>query len=90
MADFQGTLKLHVRFYNRISRLRRSRNANRHACYSLCVRSLTTHATMSQGQLTRGLGTCVFLAGVVFPMTSSVLHVFLQGLHMPYDTSMCI
>ena len=86
MADFQGTLKLHVRFYNRISRLRRSRNA----CYSLCVRSLTTHATMSQGQLTRGLGTCVFLADVVLPMTSSVLHVFLQGLHMPYDTSMFI
>ena len=47
LADLQGTLKLHVRFYNRISRLQRPRNENWHAHYSLHARRVAINAFMS-------------------------------------------
>ena len=51
LADLQGTLKLHMQFYNRISRLQRPRNKNWHAHYSLNALSMATNASISQGNL---------------------------------------
>ena len=62
-TDLQGALKLHMPFCNRISMLQTPRNENWH--YSLHVCSMTTDQSMSQGQLTRGLGMRIFLASVV-------------------------
>ena len=64
IANLQVTLKLHMQFYNRISSLQRSPNKNWHAHYSLHTRSMATNASMSQGEFTRDLGMCVFLASV--------------------------
>ena len=67
-ADLQGTLKLHVQFYNRISKSQRPRNEYWYTHYSLHAHSVATNTSMSQGQCTRGLGTCILLASVVaFP-----------------------
>ena len=48
-ADLQGTLKLHVRFYNRILKLQTPCNENSHAHYSMRARSVVTNASISQG-----------------------------------------
>ena len=48
-AGLQGTLKVHLRFYNRILRLQTPRNENWHADYSLRARSMATNAYISQG-----------------------------------------
>ena len=63
--DLQGTLKLQVRFYNRILRLQTPHNENWHANYFLRARSMATNTSMSQGQLTRDLGTCILFTSVV-------------------------
>ena len=46
LANLQGTLKLHMRFYNRILRLQRPPNENWHAHYSLRACSMATKASM--------------------------------------------
>ena len=46
-ANLQGTLKPHLRFYNRFLRLQT--NENWHAHYSLCACSMATNASISQG-----------------------------------------
>ena len=48
-ADLQGTLKLDLRFYNRILRLQTLHNENWHAHYSLRASSMATNASISQG-----------------------------------------
>ena len=48
-ADLQGTLKLQLRFYNRILRLQTPCNGNWHANYSLRAHSMATNASISQG-----------------------------------------
>ena len=40
-ANLQGTLKVHVRFYNRISRLQRRINGTWHALYSFHIARVT-------------------------------------------------
>ena len=64
-ADLQGTLKPHVRFYNRISRSQTPRNKNWRAHYSLHADSVVTNTSMSQRIFTRDFGTCILLATVV-------------------------
>ena len=64
-ADLEGTLKLHMRFYNRISRLQRPRNEIWHAHYFLRVCSMANNASASQMKFMRGLGKCILLASVV-------------------------
>ena len=84
-ANLQGTLKVHLRFYNRISRLQRPRNENWYAHYSLHARSMSTNASMPRGLLTRDLHTCILLASVVgsphlvtlFPRAVRYTHVYL-------------
>ena len=49
LADLQGTLKLQVQFYNRISRSQRLRSENWHGHYSLHTHGMATNASMSQG-----------------------------------------
>ena len=49
LADLQGTLKLHLRFYDRILRLQTPRNKNWHANYSLRVHSMATNTSISRG-----------------------------------------
>ena len=63
-ADFQGAQKLHMRFYNRISRSQRACNENWHAHYFLRAHSMATNVFLSQGKFTRGLGMCILLASV--------------------------
>ena len=64
-ANLQGTLKVHLRFYNRISRLQSPHNENWNAHYSLHACSMSTNASMPQGELKRDLGTCILLTSVV-------------------------
>ena len=64
-ADLQRTLKLHLRFYNRILRLQTPRIENWHANYSLRARSMARNASISQGELKRDLGMCILLTSVV-------------------------
>ena len=64
-ANLQGTLQLHVRFYNKISRWQRPHNENWRAHYSLRAHSMSTKASMSQGKFMRDLGMCTFLSSVV-------------------------
>ena len=64
-ADLQGTLKLYMRFYNKISRSQRPRNENWYAHYSLRAQNMATNASMPQGECTRDLGMCIFLASVI-------------------------
>ena len=63
-AALQGKLKLHVRFYNRISMSQRPHNENWNAHYSLCAHSMATNASMSQRKYTRALCMCIFFASV--------------------------
>ena len=50
LVYLQGTLKLHLLFYNRILRLQTSRNEkNWHANYSLRAHSMATNESISQG-----------------------------------------
>ena len=49
MADLQMTLKVHLRFYNRISRSHKPCNENWHAHFFLRARSMAINASMSQG-----------------------------------------
>ena len=49
-----------------------------------CIQAIGLQHLYLKGNLQE---TCIFLARVVsVPMTASVLYVFLQGLHVPYDT----
>ena len=48
-GDLQGTLKVHLQFYDRISRSHRPCNENWHAHYSLRARSMSTNTSMPQG-----------------------------------------
>ena len=77
-------VKLHVRFYNRMSRLQRHHNENWHAHYSLC-QSLVTNASKSQEKFKRGLATWVFLASVV---SAPHDHMCLAGNLTGFDTGM--
>ena len=47
LANLQCILKLHVRFYNRISKLQGPCNKNWHAHYSLRARSIAINASMA-------------------------------------------
>ena len=48
-ADLQGTLKLPLQFYDRISRSHRLCNGNWHAHYFLRARSMAANVSMPQG-----------------------------------------
>ena len=65
--DLQGTLKLHMWLYNRISRLQKPHSKNWHAHYALCPCCMATNASKSHGEFTRDLSMCVFLASVACP-----------------------
>ena len=46
--NLQGTLKLHLRYYNRISRLQKPRNENWHAHFSLRESSMVINSVVGR------------------------------------------
>ena len=51
LANWQGTVKLHVQFYNRTSRFHKPHNENWHAHGFLHACNMATNASMTQAKL---------------------------------------
>ena len=76
-ANLRRTLQSHVRFYNRMSRLHRSRHENCHAHYSLRAHSMHPYLKANLQE------TCTHAFSLIM---LQVLPIHLQGVQVPYNT----